>query len=398
MIRNLIIGLVVGTSTAVSCFANTLDGPRQQSNYVNSSSESTSQKSAETYILGAGDQLAVELIDIPEFTGSFTIGPDGNLYLPRIRSVPAEGLTISELSSIIEAKYSEFVKSPDVFIQIIRYRPIRVYVGGEILRPGFYFLSGQQAIGSQTVSLSRSTQARYNFTGAPLPQTPRLFNTSSDYIQQLGSTGLTNSFIVPTLFDALRTAGGVTPFSKLDDITVIRDRPQGVGGGKMKATLNFLTLLTSGDESQNIRLFDGDSIVVGRSNKEMRAQIIKASQTNLSPDYLQVFVSGRVREPGPKVLPQGASLEQAIAAAGGPRILRGFIEFIRFNRDGTTDKRQILGINDDPAGSQTNPVLMPGDVIRINNSPLSAAAEIVGELTEPALGLYSAYSLFNDFE
>jgi polysaccharide export outer membrane protein len=397
MIRKLIIGLAIGASTGVPGLASTIDrGLSQHSEYIDSPTQPATQpvdpKSTDTYILGPGDQLSVELIDIPEYTGLFTIGPDGSLYLPRIRSVSAEGLTINELSDLLEVRFLEFVKSPDVFVQVIRYRPIRVYIGGEILRPGYYFLSGEQALESTTLATSRNSQVRFNFAA------PRTFNATTRIIEQSGTAGLTNSFIVPTLFDALRTAGGVTPFSKLDDITVIRDRPQGVGGGKIMAKLNFLALLTLGDESQNIRLFDGDSIVVGRSSKEMREQIIKASQTNLSPDYLQVYVSGRVREPGPKVLPQGASLEQALASAGGPKILRGFIEFIRFNRDGTTDKRQILGINDDAAGSYSNPVLMPGDVIRINNSPISAAAEIVGELTRPALGLYSAYSLFNGFD
>ena len=62
----------------------------------------------------------------------------------------------------------------------------------------------------------------------------------------------------------------------------------------MRTTLNFLTLITEGDESQNIRLFDGDTVVVKRSSQELREQIIKAGQTNLSPDFVQVFVSGRV--------------------------------------------------------------------------------------------------------
>ena len=74
----------------------------------------------------------------------------------------------------------------------------------------------------------------------------------------------------------------------------------------------ILSLITEGNESQNIRLFDGDTVVVARSPVELREQIIKAGQTNLSPDFVQVFVTGRVREPGTKILPQGASLDQAL--------------------------------------------------------------------------------------
>lgn len=49
------------------------------------------------YILGAGDQLQIELLDLPELSGAFTIGPDGTLYLPRLRALQVEGLTIEEL-------------------------------------------------------------------------------------------------------------------------------------------------------------------------------------------------------------------------------------------------------------------------------------------------------------
>ena len=66
----------------------------------------------------------------------------------------------------------------------------------------------------------------------------------------------------------------------------------------MRAQLNFLELITEGNETQNIRLFDGDTINVARSPVELRDQIIKAGQTNLSPDFLKVYVTGRVREPG----------------------------------------------------------------------------------------------------
>ena len=162
----------------------------------------------------------------------------------------------------------------------------------------------------------------------------------------------------------------------------------------MRTTLNFLTLITEGNESQNIDLFDGDTVVVARSPVELRDQIIKARNTNLSPAFLQVFVTGRVREPGPKVLPQGASLDQALAAAGGQKLLRGQVEFIRFNRDGSTDKRKFFVGGTNTPGSYKNPVLMSGDVVRVNDSPLSATVTVLNELTGPAIGIYSVQSLF----
>jgi polysaccharide export outer membrane protein len=41
----------------------------------------------DAYIVGPGDSLQVELLDIPELSGTFSIGPDGTMYLPRLRAL-----------------------------------------------------------------------------------------------------------------------------------------------------------------------------------------------------------------------------------------------------------------------------------------------------------------------
>ena len=256
-------------------------------------------------------------------------------------------------------------------------------------RPGYYFLSGQIEVtqpGGPRIDLL-SQQVSNDSSGDEFLNA-RL-NSSS-----VGGIQVDPGLRLPTVFDALRTAGGVTPHSKLSEVSVTRKLPLSSGGRKIRTKLNFLSLITDGDETHNIRLFDGDTVVVARSPVELREQIIQAGQTNLSPDFIQVFVSGRVREPGPKVLPQGATLDQAIASAGGQKLLRGQVEFIRFNRDGSTDRRKFFASGNNPAGSSKNPVLMAGDVIRVNDSPLSATVTVLNEITQPAIGIYSAYSLF----
>ena len=125
----------------------------------------------------------------------------------------------------------------------------------------------------------------------------------------VNSSNLGQGLKLPTLFDALRTAGGVTPFSKLNEVTVTRNQPLSDGGGKIQAKLDFLELLTTGNETSNIRLLDGDSIFVARSPVELREQIVKAGQTNLNSDFVQCC-NRSVREPDLKILPQGATLDR----------------------------------------------------------------------------------------
>lgn len=346
---------------------------------------------ADTYILGPGDALVVELLDVPEYSGVFTIGPDGTLYLPRLRSLFVEGLTVEELRFFLTQQFAAFVREPQVFVSPAAYRPIRVYVGGEVQRPGFYYLSGQQAI---TGAEQLGSASQPNLAGGQAVFPGPVNNPAAETGPRIGGVEINRGLRLPTVFDALRNAGGVTPFSKLSEVSVTRTRPLSSGGGKMRTQLNFLELITEGNETQNIRLFDGDTVVVARSPVELREQIIKAGQTNLSPDFFQVYVTGRVRDPGPKVLPQGASLDQALAAAGGQKLLRGQVEFVRFNRDGTTDKRKFFYAGTAPAGSFKNPVLMAGDVVRVNESPLSATVSVLNEITGPAVGVYSIYSLF----
>ena len=203
--------------------------------------------------------------------------------------------------------------------------------------------------------------------------------------------------MLPTVFDAIKSAQGITPFSNLSKVQVTRKRPLGLGGGRIRTNLDFLSLIADGNESQNIRLFDGDVVSVTRSNVVMREQLLKAGQTNLSPEFMNVFVSGRVKLPGAVVVPQGSVLNQALAMAGGPRLLRGKVEFVRFTREGEIDRRLFRYNPGAVANAPNNPVLMAGDLITVTESPLSATTTVLNEVTAPLIGVYSLYSIFNNF-
>jgi len=126
----------------------------------------------------------------------------------------------------------------------------------------------------------------------------------------------------------------------------------------------------------------------------LREQLLKAGQTNLSPQFIQVYVSGRVQTPGGVTVPQGSSLNQALALAGGLKLLRGRVEFIRFTREGEIDRR-IFGYSPGAANdTPSNPILQAGDIIRVQDSALSASVTVLNELTGPFVGIYSVYSLF----
>lgn len=356
--------------------------------------------SYDTYLLGPGDSLQVELESVPELSGTFTIGPDGTLYLPRLRALYVEGLSIEELRIFLGQQFRAFVRQPEIYLRPVGYRPVRIYVGGEVRRPGYYTLSGSQQLGGVATTYedqSDTPSEARKVDGLSL----NALNGEQAYRRAVtiregsaSSSGIYGS-VFPTVYDAIRSAQGITPYSDLSAVQVTRKQPLSNGGGKLRATLNFLSLIMNGDESQNIRLFDGDVVSVSKSTIVLREQLLKAGQTNLSPQFIQVYVSGRVKLPGATTMPQGASLNQALISAGGQQLLHGKIEFVRFTREGELDRR-IFNYNPNAAAdSAANPILISGDIIRVQESALSASIGLFNELTGPFVGVYSIYSLFN---
>ena len=351
----------------------------------------------DAYILGPGDELYIELLDVPRLPtttdyqvekmrdlGSgrtFSIGPDGTLYVPRLRSLYVEGLSIEELRNFLTQQLSNYVRDPQVYVRPVVYRPVRIYVGGEVQRPGYY-----------TLSCERGETA----TDITLPGIGLIKSGTNAGSKGCGLNTYRTEF--PTVFDAIRTANGITPYSNLSEVQVTRRRAQVLGGGRIRTKLNFLSLITDGNESQNIRLFDGDVVNVARSNVQLRQQLLKAGQTNLNPQFINVFVSGRVKSPGAVTIPQGSVLNQAIAMAGGAELIKGKVEFVRFTRDGEIERRIFRYNPGASADSPNNPLLIAGDLIKIQESPLSASVTVLNEITAPAVGIYSLYSLFNNLK
>lgn len=84
-------------------------------------------------------------------------------------------------------------------------------------------------------------------------------------------------------------------------------------------------------------MFAGDVVSIGKSDVVLREQLLKAGQTNLSPQFIQVYVSGRVVKPGSLAMPQGCVRPQAIKLGDGTRSLQTNVEFTSFTHDGEID-------------------------------------------------------------
>lgn len=94
------------------------------------------------YRLYPGDQIDVALPSAPELNRSVTIGPDGRVSLPLIPQVMAADLAPAELEQVLSATYASQLIDPRAEVTVKAAMPLRVFVGGEVGKPGVYDMPG----------------------------------------------------------------------------------------------------------------------------------------------------------------------------------------------------------------------------------------------------------------
>jgi len=333
-------------------------------------------KSQPQYILGPGDVIFIRFLGAQFFNGTYFINNEGFLNnLPELNSVYVNGFTLSELEKELSTKYEKYLFDSSINISINKYRPISVYVYGEIKRPGLY---------------------KFDVSDSKVRNNVYPIDTNSRFVASQKITQELQNFKITKLFDVIQRASGVSNYADLSKIIVLRNNPKNQGGGKIKAEINLLTLIENGDQSQNIRIMDGDSILINKTEKMIKEQILSINKSNISPEYLTVFITGNVINPGPVTLKQGASLLQAVASSGGKKIWTGKVEFIRFNDDGTTDKYSFTYNPRAPINTKENPILMAGDIVNVRKTILGQSSNIIGEISSPIIGTYGLYKIFKD--
>ncbi|MCB1020675.1 MAG: polysaccharide biosynthesis/export family protein [Acidobacteria bacterium] len=94
--------------------------------------------------LGPGDQLRVDVVDLPELQGrDAKIGVDGSLSLPHVGSLRAEGLTTAALEKAIEKRLSDFMYEPHASVTVMEQASRPVYVLGSVHQPGALQMRGR---------------------------------------------------------------------------------------------------------------------------------------------------------------------------------------------------------------------------------------------------------------
>jgi len=93
------------------------------------------------YLLGPGDMLSINVFGIAELAvPEIAVRLDGKITMPLIGEITANQLTTAELSKKIADKLHFYYQNPFVTVSVMQFRTTRVYVVGQVNRPGSYEL------------------------------------------------------------------------------------------------------------------------------------------------------------------------------------------------------------------------------------------------------------------
>ena len=335
-------------------------------------------------------------------SGNYTVNQEGEIFLPLLDEIYVRGLTSGEISNLISRKYFDSEKIyTEVKIRISNFKPQRILISGEVRNPGVYkFPSYNSASFVEVDNLRNNSSPNIEIENKKNNKKATVNSSESNKFNYVPNNFQIKrpSERINTISNAIKAAGGVTSKSDLTSIEIIRDIPIGKGGGRQKAVIDFNSFLNYSDPTNDIRLFDGDSIFVPKLVSASPDIVPKSVLSGLSPRFIQVNVFGRVETPGSVTLPIEASLSDAIDLTGPIKPLSGKIVLIRYNKDGTYSKKAISYSSRAKRGSKRNPFIKDGDLIAVKDSFIGRSSYIIKEITSPFIGIYSTKEIIEGFQ
>jgi len=182
--------------------------------------------SAGDYILGAGDILLINVFNIGEINiPEIPVRPDGKISFPPVGELRASGLSAEELSAKLAEKLSFYYENPHVTVMVNQFRTTRIYVVGQVTRPGFYELDKSH-----------------------------------------------------NLFDAIGAAQGWTQDALKTKVYIIRN-----GSKEEPLKVNLMEILKKGDTSKNYVLNEGDIVYLADNH---RIDIVRDIMPLINPLWL----------------------------------------------------------------------------------------------------------------
>jgi len=308
------------------------------------------------YKLGPGDSLILYVWNLPGTalldSAPLMIDRTGSAFIPRVGSVPLQGLTVAQAQEVIRTRVARNYSGFELRLALGELRGISVYVVGEVARPGTYtispfstvldalFVAGGPAkmgtLRSVRVTQSGGTMREvdlYDFLlRGERPPGPILQAGDTIFVPSIGPVAAVTGEVKrpgiyelrpgTTLGSLIAMAGGPLPTAQLDRVQV--ERTQGARG----KTLLDLPIAPGRGQDGNEILQDGDLVTVLPGQDHLR---------NV------VTLEGFVRSPGRYEWKPGLRLSEVLTLDRlMPEAYQEKVEVVRLRPDFS---REIIPVN-----------------------------------------------------
>ena len=278
------------------------------------------------YVIGPGDTVNILFFGKKSINFSQQVTRDGNLEIPDLGPVSVVGLTFSELKVNINERISNQMIGVKVSISLGELRSIRIFVLGDVEKPGSYTVNSLSTLtnaifssgGVTRIGTLRDIQLKRNgkiISHFDLYDLLLRGDTSSDrrllpgdvvFVPPIGPTvGILGEVRRPAIYElrkdrkdllsAIIAAGGASPGSKTTEIMVKSvSNVEGVSAAQIDLT-------TTLGKSHQLR--DGDVVQV--------APVLEYNQDGF------IILAGEVVNPGVYLITPNEALSSVIQRAGG---------------------------------------------------------------------------------
>ncbi len=239
--------------------------------------------------ISPGDVVEVKIFGLPEMNQEVRVSDTGNIELPLIGPVAAQGLTASELEQKIAAalRSGGFMNDPQVNVAAKELRSSGVSVSGEVGKTGIYPVFGSTSLtellmvaggltpkSGHIVTLTHSDQPDKpvnvdisSISGQNIAVFPgdTVVVTKAGVVYVLGDVGHPAGFVMEddakmTVLQALASAGGANKDAKIKSARIIRKSPQGI----QQVPIPLKEILSA--KKEDVELLPGDVLYIPGGN------------------------------------------------------------------------------------------------------------------------------------
>ncbi len=363
------------------------------------------QHSQSPYILGPGDAIAVTVQRFPDLSFQTQINPDGNITVPLLGTVSLKGLSLQKAQEKIRAGLNRYVIDPIVTLSLVAQRPelnfqaqlnpegnVVVPQVGTVSLQGLTLEEAQEKIRSSlnnivvdqdTVAVSLVGQRPVQITISGEVTRPGIYPVAS---------------LTPRVGDALLLAGGST---NMADLRQVKVRRKLLDGSVASQNIDLYTPLQKGGAIPNLRLQDGDAIIVPRreigTDDSYDRNLVGRSTLAVPQIRVRVLnysAGGIVTLP----LPNGSTFIDALSGINLDTANLKEIALVRFDPERGRAVTQKLNAKKALSGDASQNVpLQDNDVIVVGRNLIGKITNAINTITQPFFNIESFIRFFDIF-